>query len=278
MKPTQNQLPDFEYPPAVETLLGFQFESLRRWQTPYFGLFWQEIKRQYSTVQVHPPVTSEDGLKVEVTANQANIRVSGEIPVRWWYFHNSGKRLIQVQNNSFFQNWRKRGEKDAYLHYDDLRPAFEDLWAHFLAFLKKHNVGTPMVRFCEVTYVNHVDRGVGWTSFADLPNVVRCWTESPDMNFLPQPSLVAFNVVYPFEDGSGNLHASLQPGRREADKKETLQLTLTARCKPKSSNISELLRCLDLDRYWVVRGFHDLTTPKMHELWGEKKRRVKRSI
>jgi uncharacterized protein (TIGR04255 family) len=273
----KTKLPDFDRPPAVETLLGLHFHPLRQWKTPYFGLFWQEIKRQYPNVQVHPPLTAEEGLRVEVTANQAKIRVSGEVPVRWWYLHKSEKRLIQIQNDSFFQNWRKRGPADPYLHYDELQPAFQDLWRRFRAFLKKHDVEQPTVTLCEVTYVNHIDRGVGWNSFGDLPNVVGCWSSGAKGEFLPTPNLVTFNAVYPFTEKSGHLQVALQPGIREVDKKETLQLTLTARCKPSSSDTRELLRCLDLDRLWVVRGFADMTTPKMHELWGKKERRMRRS-
>jgi uncharacterized protein (TIGR04255 family) len=272
-----SSLPDFKSPPAVETLLGVYFRPLQHWKTQYFGRFWDQVRREYPEVQVHPPLISEQGLRVEVTPEEARIRVSGEIAVRWWYFHKSGKRLIQVQNDSFIQNWRKRGITDPYLHYDQLRPSFESLWGRFRAFLRSQSVQQPKIEVCEVTYVNHIDRGSGWDSLADLPNVVTCWSGETLGEFLPLPAQVSFNAIFPFNEKSGQLQVSMQPGIRESDKKETLQLTLTARCKPDSSETNELLRCLDLNRTWVVRGFADITTVTMHKIWGRKVRRPRRT-
>lgn len=270
-----SSLPDFDKPPAVETLLGVHFRPLQQWKTQYFGKFWDKISREYPDVQVHPPLNSEQGLRVEVTPKEAMIRVSGEVPVRWWYFHKSGKRLVQVQNDSFVQNWRKRGAGDPYLHYDQLRPSFAAMWKQFRAFLRAQSVDQPKAEICEVTYVNHIDRGSGWDSFSDLPKVVTCWSEQTSGDFLPAPNQVSFNTFYTFSKQSGHLQVGLQHGIRESDKKETLQLTLTARCKPDSSDTAELLRCLDLNRMWVVRGFADITTPEMHEIWGRKERRAR---
>jgi hypothetical protein len=49
-------------------------------------------------------------------------------------------------------------------------------------------------------------------------------------------------------------------------------MTLTARGVPHSSDQEELLRCLDVGREWVVRGFADFTTDEMHNLWKRRER------
>ena len=242
------------------------FRPLQKWEPQYFSHFWNEIRREYPDVLVHPPLNTEQGVREEWSAQNA----------RWWYFHKSDRRLVQVQNGRFIQNWRKRGPGDSYLHYDLLRPSFESMWTQFKAFLSAKSASELKAEVCEVTYVNHIDRGSGWNTFADLPNVVTCWSGQTLGKFLPSPNQVLFNAFYPFSERSGQLHVAIQPGIRDSDKKETLQLTITARCKPDSSDTAELLRCLDLNRLRVVRGFADITTPAMHEIWGRKERRPRR--
>ena len=265
-------LPDFEEPPAVETLVGFHFYPLQNWKTPNFGLFWQEIKTEYPDAQVHPAL-AEQGLRLELNSALGSIKLTGDVPVRWWYEHKSGKRLIQVQTESFIQNWRKRSKNDPYLHYKDLRPAFWRTWGQFLRFLKRQGVESPRVRQCEVTYVNHIDRGEGWRSFADLPDVFSAWKGRTYCGFLPTPDLVSMNVSYPIGGQTGRLQIVMQPGIRQPDARQTLQLTITAMCKPVSSEPSDLFKSLDLGRKWVVRGFEDFTTEKMHAVWRKKPRR-----
>jgi len=68
----------------------------------------------------------------------------------------------------------------------------------------------------------------------------------------------------------GRLHVVIQPAIRQLDGKEIIQLSITGSCRPASNEASELTRCLDNCREWVVRGFDDLTSPHMHSIWGKK--------
>jgi len=260
-----HDLPDFKTPPAVETLMGFYFAPLKGWMTPYFGLFWNEIRKDYPRVEVQPFLVPEQGLRLELKSEKARLEISGEVPVRWMYFHGSGKTMIQVQSDSFIQNWRKGSDKDPYLHYGDLRPSFESMWRRYGKFLRANKVKGPIIRECEVTYVNHIDKGAGWNSLQDLGTVVSCWSGATSGDFLPAPDVISLNVIYPIREKRGRLQVTLQPGIRNGQ--QTLQLTLMARCKPADSTSSELMAALDLAREWVVRGFTDFTTGDMHKFW-----------
>jgi hypothetical protein len=44
-------------------------------------------------------------------------------------------------------------------------------------------------------------------------------------------------------------------------------LTLTARGAPIGAGVAGALEFLDLGRRWIVRGFADLTTERMHIAW-----------
>jgi uncharacterized protein (TIGR04255 family) len=262
-------LPDFENPPAIETLLGLQFAPLRNWTIPHFGLFWERIRQEYPKVEVRPPSDAE--LDFKITGGR--VKLISDAPVRCWFFHKSGKRLIQLQNNSFVQNWRKTGAEAPYLHYRHLRPSFKTTWQRLLSFIGRQGIEVPRVTQCEVTYVNHIDRGNGWTKIADLPNVICGWSGRVSGDFLVAPDNVAINAFYPIHDKlSGRLEIALQRGIREPEGTETLQLVLTARCKPSSSEITDVFEALDLCRRWVVKGFADFTTAQMHDIWGKRPR------
>jgi uncharacterized protein (TIGR04255 family) len=200
----------------------------------------------------------------------SQLRSPIEFPSRSWFFNQDETRLIQVQNNVFLHNWRKTANSNEYLHYDDLRPHFEKGWKEFRGFLEGEGLGTPSVSICEVTYVNHIDRGKGWETFADLPRVFPNWSTETSGGVLPSPELVALNSSYPLKEIDGHLQITAQPVVRQSDTKETIQLTVTARCKPSSSSDKDIYLCLDEARSWVVTGFTDFTSQEMHRIWGRK--------
>jgi uncharacterized protein (TIGR04255 family) len=259
-------LPDFENPPAVETFMGVHFAPIDRWQGPHFGLFWSRIKKDYPRVELQPPVITAPTPQLALAQFQSRF----ELPVRCWFFNHDETRLIQVQNNLFLHNWRKVGRAEEYLHYDQLRPLFQKEWQAFRSFLEDEDLGTPQILLCEVTYVNHIDRGKGWQTFADLADVFPNWVPKTSGDLLPPPELVSINARYPLKDADGHLQITAQPAVRQNDTQETIQLTVTVQCRPASSSTEDICRGLDAARKWVVLGFTDFTSRKMHEIWRRK--------
>jgi len=269
-------LPDFDDPPVVETALGVEFVPLEKWSIPQFGLFWEQIRTEYPRFEIQPPVGSQiERFSAENRPSPPTVTVTavGVPDVRCWFLERSGSRLLQVQRDRFIHNWRKPpGKAEDYPHYENIRPIFEREWNRFCEFLHRESLGEPDVVQCEVTYVNHLERGKGWSSFGDIANVLTCWTDS-EAQFLPKPEGMALNVRYAMPDNQGRLHVSLHPAFRPQDAKEILQLSLTARGRPVSSRINDIVAWLDLGREWVVRGFTDFTSRGMHRVWQRKEDR-----
>lgn len=88
---------------------------------------------------------------------------------------------------------------------------------------------------------------------------------------MPPPELVGMNTSYTLKGVDGHLQINAQPAVRKQDAKETIQLTVTVRCRPSSSSNEDIYQGLDEARKWVVLGFTDFTSAKMHEIWGRKK-------
>ncbi len=260
-------LPDFDNPPAVETLMGVYFQPIKGWMVPHFGSFWERIRKDYPRVEVRSPILTgppAEPLELKLPSLEGEIN----LPVRCWFRNRNETTLIQVQDSCFFHNWRREIDTRPYLHYDELRPTFQHEWRKFCDFLAQEELGSPKVWRCEVTYVNHIDRGTGWSSFGDLSHL---FPESPgrtsSKSFLPTPNSVAFQIAYPMEGPEGQLRIQMQPVVRKTDSKETLQLTVSAFCRPVSSEVEAIISSLNQAREWVVRGFTDFTSPTMHDLW-----------
>ncbi len=265
-------LPDYDEPPVIETVLGVQFAPLDKWEIVHFGMFRTLIQARYPRFEVNPPLGPDiEAPRLEFKRLQPEVELVAKPQARCWFLNEANTELIQVQHDRFVHNWRKVTGGEEYPHYEDyIRPSFERDWQQFREFLNSERIGAPEVRQCDVTYVNHIDKGKGWNTFEDLRDVFPCWAGASSDNFLPAPESVLFNVSYQMPGQRARLRVALVHALRSSDAKETLQLTLTARGKPRSSGTPDIFEWLDVGRETVVRGFTDFTSRKMHELWRRK--------
>lgn len=261
---------DFKNPPVIETILGVQFVPLRGLTLPYIGLYWSEIRDRYPSQEVKPPLSQviEDFSSPPAPA-KVGFEIFDEPDARFWFIDQSSTQLIQIQRDRFIRNWRK-GEPphNAYPRYDELRPRFEHDWLSFVGFLERERLGTPEVNQCEVTYINHIELGIGWSSLGDAHRVLTMLKHQDRPEFLPEPEMLIVSGRYVIPEWRGRLHVSAQPAIRRRDGRQVMQLTLTARGKPDSSRLSDIVTWFDLGHDWIVHGFVDVTSAEMHHIWG----------
>jgi uncharacterized protein (TIGR04255 family) len=175
---------------------------------------------------------------------------------------------VQLQRDRFIYNWRQVEPNNEYPRYKKLvRPAFERNLATYVNFLGREKLGTPDVVQCEVTYVNHIPKGEGWDEVKDWQRVFTVIGTTHDPKFLPPPETLRFNFNYLMPDQRGRLRVTAQHAVRQSDGKEIIALALTARGKPASSSVADILKWFDDGREWIVRGFADITSEIMHKIW-----------
>ncbi len=147
-------LPVFESPPVIETVLGVEFVPLSGWDVPAMGLYWGEIKDQFPVSAVRHTLASrqEEFDQRSTFGREASLLLSQRPDSRLWFMDEEQTRLIQTQRDRFVQNWKK-ADKNAseYPRYQVLIDEFQRRWEHLLDFMKRHEIGTPEVRQCEVT-------------------------------------------------------------------------------------------------------------------------------
>ena len=265
-------LPSFERPPVNETAIGVEFARLPGFGLPYFGLYWNAIRQDYPTFETYGPIASQPERfgAARFLVKKPRVELLTEPEVRCWFIHASGDRLLQLQADRFIHNWRKQAAGGQYPRYETLRPCFEAEWRRFLAFLAANGLPEPTVTQCDVTYVNHLEVGHGWKSMADVGRVFPFINSGKGFPFIGAPETATLNMHFVIPPEQGRLRASVQHARRVADGTELLQFTLAARGAPKSSSWEDIAEWFDLGREWVVRGFADLTSPEMHQVWGRR--------
>ena len=270
-------LPNFTDPPVVEVALAVQFEPLTNLRTPQIGLLWTNFRKRFPKIEEHlplDPMMERFGVKGEPTVRvRLEMRHNPPVP-RCWFLNDAGTELIQVQQDRFAHNWRKVGEGEEYPRYEHVRDTFRSELCIFERFLDCEKVGSLTPNQCEVTYVNHIVAGQGWSSHGELARVSTLFSAKYSEEFLPELEEVRLSGSYviPGGDGQplGRLHFSIAPVYRRADDRAMFLLKLVARGRPEGEGLDGALRFLDTGREWIVRGFAAITTPEMHKVWGRR--------
>lgn len=267
-------LPEFDNPPLVETVLGLQFEPVPGFSAAKSGLLWQGFRNDFPNLEEQPPL--QPVIEEYDTPSRPPVRVTIEEGLRTprvWFLNGSGTRLIQVQPDRFLDNWRRlrmTPTENPYPRYEPRRAKFVEEVGRFQQFLTAEGLGSLAINQCEVTYVNHIETCGVWSNHREIGRVFTCCSFG-ESGFLPSPEDGGFRVRFLIPDNSGNpvgrLHVTAGAAWDIETKAPIFRMSLTARGVPLSSGMDGAMAFLDLGRQWIVQGFADLTTSEMHKVW-----------
>jgi uncharacterized protein (TIGR04255 family) len=271
MADKKKTLPRFSNPPVIETAISVEFQPLAGWDVRAIGQLWQELKTDFPDFEVVPPLPSQIEDFESLPDSPVQLRFTNDPNVemfRCWFKNEDGTKLVQVQRDRLVFNWRKGAGGGAYPHYDEsIRPTFLKELNRFKAFVEKNQLGVLEILQADVSYINHIDLGSGWNSPDDLPDVFPMLSRLSGAEILPQPEDISFDVAYRMPATSGRLRIGLRRAIRNSDSQQILQLVVVARGRPTGTSIEAAMQWIDTGREWVVRGFADFTSAKMHKLW-----------
>lgn len=109
---------------------------------------------------------------------------------------------------------------------------------------------------------------MGWKDFSELDSILTVWSGGVLNRTSLKPEDINIGIRYRLPERMGRLHVLCEPAIRTTDYKEVLQLTLTARGVPESPDSKNVFEWFDIAQGLVREAFVDLTTEKMHEIWG----------
>ena len=266
----------FEHPPVHEVAMGVQFSSPALDEVAVLAEFWPRVREDFPRLEKQAPVAPAS----ETFEGDASAPPGVEVhfgpqapPVRYWFLTTAGTDLVQVQQDRFIVNWRQVEHTDMYPRYRHLRARFEREYASLTESLGPELGGNTAVDLCEITYVNQIPGELDGvkTQLADVLSILQ--PRSAGSSVLPEIEDSNFQARYVVnrqdgDDSIGRLYVSAGPATRAPTGKQIYALSLLVRGRPEGQRIEDFLDFFDRGRSLIVQGFRELTTERMHELWG----------
>src|ERR1019366_1103919 len=153
-------------PPIVEVVCGLFFEPITALDPISIGNFWHGLRVEYPGHTVQLPVLDQPNFMFAF----------GPGPLRSLFTSSSDEYVIQIQNDRFYLNWRKReGGYPRFNDYENEKGVMSRAVAAFelLSLFCNGAFGVrPAVRRPEVTKVDLLEHGKHWSDLADLSKLV----------------------------------------------------------------------------------------------------------
>jgi uncharacterized protein (TIGR04255 family) len=261
-------LPEYDNPPVTEVVCGVLFKRLERFRLLHFGLLWQKIRKDFPTFQETAPLVPAIELYGSEEEQDAQLQFAfGDIPLpRIWFLDAAGTGLLQLQRDRLLYNWKKNKPADAYPRYHVVIEKFKRQIATFEDFLKEHQLDTIEPLQYEMTYVNQIPQGEGWTNLSELGSVFRGhqW-QAREGDFLPPIEHATYKSSFLLPENKGRLHVSIRDGKRVGDNQPVLLFELTTRGFPGDASPNAMWPWFDNAREWIVRAFAELTASEIQE-------------
>ena len=166
-------------PPIVEVVSGVIFEPLQRLDPLAAGAYWARRAKEYPEHELRPAVTPDGQIVLGLVP-----------PLRAMLFHESKSRVIQLQADRFYLNWRRpngdtiEGARSGeYPRFTDRpgKPGLSSMileeYAAFERFCEETWGARPKPTAIELAKVDLLIEAVDWKDFADLTALLP-WLQS----------------------------------------------------------------------------------------------------
>ncbi len=193
----------FENPPVNEVVAAAYFQPpLLNLRNEHIGLFWAKIKKDFPVVEQQPSTSFE-------------LNAAEPFPMpRYWFIAKDEINLIQIQKNAFMFNWRRR--KNAYPQFHKhIKPGFDKYYGLFSEFIQEEaNTQPPPIDFCELSYINILERCEYWVGPQDTAKVIPSFSIlNPGMEDLHPP---VFNCNFTYGvSADTQLHIGIRNGIKD---------------------------------------------------------------
>jgi uncharacterized protein (TIGR04255 family) len=263
---------DFTDPPLNEVVFSVQFNGPVIDEVGILSDFWPTIRAEFPAHEKQPPLPpASEVFDGPPPPPQIQFLQTG-FPQRYWFLSTDGTMIVQVQQDRLMFNWRKVTGDEEYPHYDVLAPQFEQLLQTFFD-CNSVNVDTTGVGWTELQYINPIEAVEGGPTHGQLARILTFLEEDPPRTTLPDVEDTQLQERFRIMDREGNsqgrLYITAVPAFRATDQAPIYVLTLLGRGKPGPGELREgIIDFLDKAHDLIVHGFREVTTERMHRLWG----------
>ncbi len=265
--------PSYERPPVTEVVLAAAYSGADTLSVAHLGHFWfTELRQELPLLEEQSPYDPPIETFADPSPLSMTLQLLSRPPSpRLWARSADGTKLLQLQRGWIAFNWRDApGSLEPYPRWNRVEELFLKYYRMLNAFLSREEIGLPLARQCEVTYINNIPSGPVWKNHGDLHNVLTLL--SRPTGFLQEPETTALTTSFLMVDedqrARGRLHVSAQPAFQRSDNQPALVLTITGRGNAFDESEDGVLSFLQLAHEWIVKGFTSVTTEAMHREWG----------
>lgn len=251
----------FDNPPINEVVIATYFDPpLTALRSEHIGLFWQEIRDAFPSVQQRPPTAPP----IPPPTDTEDVEF---FPMpRYWFIAVDDINLIQVQKDAIMLNWRHRGV--GYPGYSRIKPVFDRYYTVFGDFVAaEFGIGLG-VNSCELTYVNVLEQSELWSAARDTERVINSfWV--PDAGF-HIPEYPDFNCRFSYQVADDlRIDVAIRSAAQQPNV-PALVFEIKATGHPEPQTKSRADTWFDRAHDTIASCFLRLTTLEVQELWGSK--------
>lgn len=159
---------DLAEPPINEVICGFVFAADGGMTSTEVGRYWAERANDFPYHELKDAVVEPGSTKIFV----------GLPPVRTWLINEDRTRLLQLQGDRMFVNWRRQTDDDAYPRFTTETAGGEPLlpfalreFERFAAYCQLRSEA-PVVAAIELSKVDIFRKGLHWESFEELAQLI----------------------------------------------------------------------------------------------------------
>ena len=250
----------FEMAPLSEVIYSVYF-STKSFPSTAFGRYQDSISKRF-------PVEAREETPLHISLDETNTNDFAEEsqlpPLRRVIFETVGKsELIQLQQDAFFFNWRRKSDDDKYSNFQTIFPRFLEEYHEFVAWFKSNLGESVTPKRYGLTYINFIGAKDDWKSPKDHPKIFtfvgKGWG-----NGLVEPedqgSYLRFSAPL------GRVLVVLRPGSlaETPEKERGLSFELWAGSKTADAPIEDWFRQA---HDFIDLAFRELTTPEAKKGW-----------
>lgn len=256
----------YDRPPVVELVFGVLLKTPTPIMSGHVGRFWEQVVEEFPTAEDVPPI--DPILEAHKEGGRIGIEISNLPRLRrTWLIAADGRSLIQIQSDRFLFNWKRESFEITYPSYGNVIESFEARYEQFKDFLDKAGVGKPSCRQLELTYVNHITDANGLSEVLQSDGLVDQTRRKTDKRFLPEPDDFNWRTSYQLPKSWGHLHVAASTANLKSTGEKIVRLDLMARGVPDNPE-TQRREWFDLGHEWITRGFTDITSDRLHKIWG----------
>jgi len=239
-------------PPVVELVLGFHLKNDVLSQQHIFNIY-EKLKEDFPTIEERQPLLDNPIRRPGETV----ISVGQSYNSRKLFINSEDNKLVQLQSNKFFFNWRKGKNQSDYPDFAGIMSDFNQT----LARIEEVVEISSHVDTYETTYFDHIVQSEFQTdSFNPFPalNLIKMDRDLTGLNL---------ELFFHEEAVPGDILLRVQSAIRNSDSEKILNME--TKCLGKDSKL-DYKGWFDRSHEELVNLFGSLLQPKALEVWKQR--------